>query len=95
MDLEAHREGSIGQWDAECYMAHDKEEGRDIHGMSFEEWYKEPDGIVPYQEDGEVASYRLRVQLNDLGKSFIEIDSFLSEKNKFQDKTFTDDDLQW
>lgn len=95
MDLEAHREGCIGQWDTECYITYDKEEGRAIYGVSFEEWYNEPDGIVPYQEDGEVASYRLRLKLNDLGKSFIEIDSFLSEKNKFQGTTFTVDDLRW
>ena len=95
MDLDAHKEGSISQWDAECYMTYDKEEGKAIHGMSFEEWYNEPDGIVPYQEDGEIASYRLRLKLNGLGKSFIEIDSFLSEKSRFQDSTFTIDDLQW
>lgn len=95
LDIEAHREGSVGQWDAECYMAYDKEEGRAIHGMSFEEWYSEPEGIVPYQEDGEVATYRLQLELNDLGRSFMEIDGFLSNKNKFQGKTFTTDDLQW
>ncbi|ABO23560.1 DUF4365 domain-containing protein [Shewanella loihica] len=95
MDIEAHREGSIGQWDAECYMTYDKEEGRAIHGMSFDEWYNEPEGIVPYQEDGEIASYRIQLELNELGRSFMEIDGFLSEKSKFQGKTFTTDDLQW
>lgn len=95
IDIEAHREGSVGQWDAECYMTYDKEEGRAIHGMSFDEWYNEPEGIVPYQEDGEVATYRLQLELNDLGRSFMDIDGFLSEKSKFQGKTFTPDDLQW
>jgi len=95
MDIEAHREGSIGQWDADCYIAYDKEEGRAIHGMSFEEWYNEPEEIVPYQEDGEVATYRLQLELNDLGRSFMEIDGFLTNKNKFQGRTFTTDDLQW
>ena len=73
MDVEAHREASISQWDAECYMTYDKEEGQAIHGQSFESWYCEPDGIVPYQEDGEIASYRLQLSLNEIGRSFIEI----------------------
>jgi len=50
---------------------------------------------VPYQEDGEIASYRLQLSLNEIGKAFIEIDGFLSEKNEFQDRTFTFDDLEW
>lgn len=95
MDMDAHREGCISQWDAEYYIMCDKEEGRAIHRTSFDDWYKEPDGIVPYQEDGEIASYRLRLELSDLGKSFIAIDSFLTEKSKFQGSTFTIDDLQW
>ncbi|WP_284893597.1 DUF4365 domain-containing protein [Cobetia sp. D5] len=95
IDIEAHREASIGQWDAECYMTYDEEEGRVIHGMSFDEWYDEPEGIVPFQEDGEVATYRLQLELNDLGKSFLELDDFLLEENKFQSKVFTADDLQW
>lgn len=94
MDMDAHREGSVSQWDAECYMTYDKEEGRTIHGQSFESWYCEPEGIVPYHEDGEIASYRLRLSLNEIGKSFVEIDRFLSEKSKFHDRTFTVDDLE-
>ncbi len=95
MDMEAHREGSISQWNSECYMTYDKEERRAIHHISFEEWYVEPEEIVPYQENGEIASYRLLLGLNELGKSFIEMDSFLSDTNKFQDKIFTIEDLQW
>ena len=95
MDIESHREASESQWDAECYMTYDKEEGRAIHSQSFESWYSEPDGIVPCQEDGEIASYRLQLNLNEIGKAFIEIDEFLSEKSEFQDRTFTFDDLEW
>jgi len=76
-------------------MTYDKEEGRAIHSQSFESWYSEPDGIVPCQEDGEIASYRLQLNLNEIGKAFIEIDEFLSEKSEFQDRTFTFDDLEW
>ena len=94
MDIDTHREGGISQWDAECYMTYDKEDGRAIHGQSFESWYSEPDGIVPYQEDGEIASYRLQLSLNEIGISFIEIDGFLSERSSFHDRTFTIDDLE-
>lgn len=92
LDLDTHREGCIGQWDAECYMTYDKEEGRNIYGMSFDEWYVEPEGIVPYYQDGEIASYRLQLELNDLGRSFIKIDSFLSDNHELQGRTFTIDD---
>lgn len=95
VDLDAHRDGCVGQWDAECYMAYDKESGGTIHSMSFEEWYEEPEGIVPIDENGEVESYRLRLELNEIGKSFIELDSFLAEKNIFQDRTFTIEDVEW
>lgn len=95
VDLDAHKEGSVGQWDAECYMAYDKESGGTIHCMSFEEWYEEPEGIVPISEDGEVESYRLRLELNEVGEAFIHLDSFLTEKNRFHDRTFTIDDVEW
>lgn len=95
MDIEAHRDGSMSQWDAECYVTYDKEEGIAIHSQSFEDWYSEPDEIVPYQEDGEVESYRLMLTLNGLGRSFMEIDCFLSEKSGFHGKTFTIDDIEW
>lgn len=95
MDLDAHREGSVDLWDAECYMAYDNESGSTIHSMSFEEWYQEPEGIVPVNENGEVESYSLRLKLNDVGESFIVLDSFFSEINRFEDRAFTIDDAEW
>ena len=95
MDIESHREASESQWSAECYITYDKEDSQTMYSQSFESWYKEPDGIVPYQNDGEIASYRLLLSLNDIGKAFIKIDGFLSEKSKFHERTFTIDDLEW
>lgn len=95
MDIESHREASESQWSAECYMTYDKEDDQTIYSQSFESWYNEPDGIVPFQQDGEIASYRLQLSLNEIGKAFLKIDEFLSEKSEFQGRTFTFNDLEW
>ncbi len=76
-------------------MSYDKEDDQTIYSQSFESWYNEPDGIVPFQQDGEIASYRLQLSLNEIGKAFLKIYEFLSEKSEFQGRTFTFDDLEW
>lgn len=92
-DLDAHREGCVGQWHAECYMTYDKEWGREIFTEEFDEWYVEPEGIVPCSFDGEVESYRLQLSLNELGESFLEVHDFLAEEDRFEGRTFTAEDL--
>lgn len=82
VDEDAHREGLEGVWSAECYVCYDKEDGNTYYSQSFDEWYqqRQPDGIVPCSEDGEVASYRLFLSLNDIGTSFLTMDEFLKDE---------------
>ncbi len=94
MDVESHREGSESQWDAECYMMYDKEEGRAIYSQSFEEWYGTPEEIVPCYEDGEIATYSLRLSLNNIGQAFMELDGYLEEDDRFLGQTFSIDQIR-
>ena len=45
-------------------------------------------GIRPYDEDGsgEVVNYRLRLSVNDIGNSFLELDKFLTSDQPLLDK---------
>ncbi|BDQ38850.1 hypothetical protein SYK_32100 [Pseudodesulfovibrio nedwellii] len=79
LDEDSHREGAEAIWDAECYWGTDKETGTVHHTMPFDEWYTPPTEIMPCSEDGETASYRLLLSLNELGKAFSLIDEFLQE----------------
>lgn len=93
MDYEAHEDAAEADWMAECYMGKDKETGEIYYLEKFHDWYKRPDEIVPIECNGETELYRLRLTLNEVGKSFLEIDSHLSEESDFETKTFNLDDL--
>jgi hypothetical protein len=66
-------------WTAECGIW-DSEDKRYIgHTMTFAEWRAtQPDGLRPYNEDGEIAYWRLELELNDLGRAFVTVDEYLS-----------------
>jgi len=93
MDLDAHHTGAEAQWHAECYQTYDKEMGIEIFTADFEDWYVEPEGIVPCDFNGEVESYRLQLSLNELGESFLEVHEFLDNKDRFDGRTFTVDEI--
>lgn len=93
MDLDAHRAGAEAQWHAECYQTYDKEMGIEIFTQDFDDWYDEPDGIVPCDFNGETESYRLQLSLNELGEAFLNVHEFLSEQDRFEDKTYTLEDV--
>lgn len=82
IDEDEYRESVEADWDAECYMGHDKEDGTTYYSEPFENWYKEPSGIVPISSDGEVDHYRLILTLNNLGKAFLLLDEYLSLEDK-------------
>ena len=47
--------------------------------MTFDEWRAPRDnGLRPYEEDGEIAHWRLELQLNELGRAFVTLDDYLS-----------------
>ncbi|MBB1332423.1 MULTISPECIES: DUF4365 domain-containing protein [unclassified Pseudoalteromonas] len=97
MDIEHHRMQSESQWSAECYVGKDPETGDVYFGEDFDDWYVEPDEseILPTHEDGECAYYSLKLNLNELGDSFLILDDYLSEVSPFDSRTFTEEDLNW
>jgi hypothetical protein len=61
-----------------CY--YDKEDQEYISvGKSFDEWAEAhlENGIRPYEEDDEAAYWRLEMTLSELGKAFLELDTYL------------------
>lgn len=58
----------------------DSEEGRYIVMEPFEEWQaRQPTGLRPYQDDGEVAKWRLHLTLGPLGEAFLTIRDFVQD----------------
>lgn len=78
-ELYADKEGE--RWELE-EGTHDSEEGRTIIvGTNFEEWreMRGLTGLRPYEvEADELARWRLVVELNELGRSFLVVDGILS-----------------
>jgi hypothetical protein len=93
VDIEAHRQDSEAQWHAECYITYDKESGIEIFSQDFEDWYREPEGLVPVGGNGEIEHYRLQLTLNQLGESFIAVDEFLEADDPFEGRAFTLDEV--
>lgn len=91
MDLEAHKENSREVWENECYGWRDQETGDVYYTEDFSEWYgrQECEGIRPVAEDGETATYSLLLSLNDLGKSFLLLDDYLSDSSAHETMSFT------
>jgi uncharacterized protein DUF4365 len=75
------------EWDEELWTeevgVYDSEEGRIIgHVEDFQDWRANRFGesLRPYrQEAGEVDHWRLRVELNELGRSFLHVDEYLED----------------
>lgn len=88
MDFEAHRDGAVGDWEARCYAYRDSETGEIFYSQSFDSWYQQPEGIVPVSSDGEVRSYSLILTLNELGRSFLQVDDFLLSASDLDQRTF-------
>ncbi len=89
MDMDAYIEYMELVWANECYSWHDKETDTTYYSQSFGEWYKEPDSIVPVDENGETESYRLLLSLNEIGNAFVELDAYLLEEDAVQERAFT------
>jgi hypothetical protein len=60
----------------------DSEEGRYIvYGASFEDWRKrQPSGLHPYEDNGEVARWRLQLTLGPVGEAFLVLHEFLQDE---------------
>jgi hypothetical protein len=79
IDDDAYDDHDHDRWDNECGH-YDREEDILIHDSSFEAW-KRCAGLPklrPYSDDSEVASWRLEMTLNDIGRAFCDLDAYLS-----------------
>lgn len=56
------------------------DEGEAFYSEEFTDWRsgRFPSGLRPYNDDGEVASWRLELVLSDLGRAFLMVDEFAS-----------------
>jgi hypothetical protein len=58
----------------------DSEDDKYIMLESFSDWAEGlPAGLRPYEQGDDISSWRLELQLNELGESFLTLDSFLRE----------------
>lgn len=90
-DEEDYKDYMRSVWEAECYSGYDKETGNCYYTEPFKDWYVSPtEKLFGVPHAGEVESYRLRLRLNDLGRAFLAMDSFLEEESPFERGTFTD-----
>ena len=50
-----------------------------MHSVDFDEWrtMNVRAGLRPYEDDGEIARWRLEARLNEIGGSFLLINEFL------------------
>lgn len=75
----------------------DSEEGEYIVFFDdYQDWNKKQPSIRPYTiSSGEVASYRLCLDLNEIGKSFLLLDNYLRNGIKEKEEYKDDDPTKW
>ncbi len=82
-DMEFYEDNDISLWhDLHCWYD-DEERDWCVVGDSFEEFRKKLDPMRYIDHIGEVAEYMLVLSLNELGKSFLFIDNYLSENHPY------------
>lgn len=80
VDEDFYHDYDFSQYELEC-GTWDSEDQRYFYGESFDEWRRgrhEPE-LRPYQEDGELAYWQLKLTLNDVGRAFLTLDRRLTE----------------
>ena len=89
MDIDSHREAQKDEYETECYTGYDKKDDMRFYYESFDEWYEEPDDIVPIKRESEIDIYRVKLTLNDLGKAFLNIYEYLDSDPEFELTSFS------
>lgn len=70
----------------DLHCVYDEEDGEWlVVGDSFEEFRKKLSPMRIIEHSGEVAEYMLKLDLNELGKSFLVVDDFVSKKQPYSD----------
>lgn len=75
-----------------CYYDEEDNEWL-IVGDTFEEFRRKLDPMRSINNVGEVAEYMMKLSLNELGKSFLEIDKFVSQNQPYSDARLKGDDI--
>ena len=65
-----------------CYYDKDDDEWL-VVGDTFEEYRRKLDPMRSINHSGEVAEYMLKLSLNELGKSFLNVDSYVSQNHPY------------
>lgn len=65
-----------------CYYDKDDDEWL-VVGDTFEEYRRKLDPMRSINHSGEVAEYMLKLSLNELGKSFLNVDSYVSQDHPY------------
>ena len=82
-DADFFRDHDEALW-RECHCYYDEENDKWINvGSTFEEFRSKLDPMRSINHMGEVAEYMLVLSLNELGKSFLNIDKFVSENQPY------------
>ncbi len=79
VDSDFYYEYDRDRYEAECGH-YDKEDDKTFYHETFTEWMEcsPPPPLRPYTDNGETASWRLELTLNELGESFLALDSYLA-----------------
>lgn len=92
MDFDSYKEEKRQQ-DLYENGIRDSETGEYYPQGGFDEYYQEPEDIVPYSNDGEINLYKVTLKLNEIGKGFLDIYNFLSNPSYVEIDSFTIDDV--
>jgi hypothetical protein len=91
MDIDGYREKMEENYEIECSQ-YDKEDDMTYYTESFDDYYKEPEGIIPIEEGDEIYFYRVILNLNALGESFLIVAKYLYDDPKFDFASFSVDE---
>jgi hypothetical protein len=91
MDIDGYREQKEEEYEYSC-SRYDKEDNMTYYTEAFEDFYEEPEGIVPVEEGDEINLYRVILTLNDLGEAFLVLAKYLFDDPKFEFSTFSVND---
>lgn len=80
LDHDKYFQADQADWREECGR-YDREEGREYFLTDFDEWIdgQERPRLRPYEDNGETASWRLELTLNETGMAFLALDQFLQK----------------
>jgi hypothetical protein len=87
MDVDSYLKAKEEEYEDLCSY-YDREDGETYYIQSFDEFYNEPEGIVPIKEDGEIDMYSVILKLNELGEAFLVVAEYLFSAPHFEFTSF-------